>query len=53
LADKIPSGPLTKFAQAMPDQYKNSDPVIAYQQYYMGEKRNIATWKQNRPTWFV
>ena len=53
LADKIPSGPLTKFAQAMPEQYKNSDPVIAYQQYYMGEKRNIATWKQNRPNWFV
>lgn len=49
----IPAGDLTTFAQAMPDQYKNSDPVKAYRQYYMGDKRTIATWKQNRPVWFV
>lgn len=52
-ASMIPPGDLTPFAQAMPEQYKNPNPVIAYQQYYMGEKRNIATWKQNRPSWFV
>lgn len=49
----VPAGDLTPFAQAMPEQYKNADPVTAYQQYYMGEKRYIATWKQNRPQWFV
>ena len=52
-ADAIPAGELTTFAQAMPEQYKNPDAVTAYRQYYMGEKRNIATWKQNRPAWFV
>ena len=49
----IPEGGLTTFAQAMPEQYKNPDPVTAYRQYYMGEKRAIPTWKQNRPVWFV
>ena len=49
----IPIGDLTTFAQAMPEQYKSTDPVTAYRQYYMGEKRTIATWKQNRPVWFV
>lgn len=52
-AEAIPAGELTTFAQAMPEQYKNPDAVTAYRQYYMGEKRNIATWKQNRPAWFV
>jgi hypothetical protein len=52
-ADTIPAGEQTTFAQAMPEQYKNSDAVTAYRQYYMGEKRAIATWKQNRPVWFV
>ena len=49
----IPAGELTTFAQAMPDQYKDQNPVIAYRQYYLGEKKNIATWKQNKPVWFV
>ena len=52
-ADAIPAGELTTFAQAMPEQYRNPDAVTAYRQYYMGEKRDIATWKQNRPAWFV
>ena len=52
-ADLIPEGDLTTFAQAMPDQYKNPSAVTAYRQYYMGEKRKFATWKQNRPEWFV
>lgn len=29
---------LTPFAQAMPDQYKNTDPVVAYRNYYINEK---------------
>ena len=47
----IPYGTLTDFAQAMPDQYKDPDPVIAYRRYYLGEKMGFATWKRNRPFW--
>lgn len=41
-------------AQAMPDRYKNADPVIAYQHYYIGEKYKFAKWtKRPVPAWFV
>ena len=45
----IPVLGLTKFAQAMPDQYKNSNPVTAYRNYYLKEKTDLLYWK-NRPT---
>lgn len=48
----LPSGPMTDFPQAMPDQYKNPDPVVAYRNYYMGEKANFAKWKTEVPHWF-
>ena len=35
---------LTEFAQAMPDEYKDIDPVVAYRNYYIGEKK-WAKWK--------
>jgi len=44
----IPNLGLTPFAQAMPDEYKNPDPVKAYRAYYLGEKRHLFVWK-NRP----
>lgn len=31
----------TKFALAMPDEYKQSNPVLAYRNYYNGEKLHI------------
>jgi hypothetical protein len=43
---------LTPFAQAMPDQYKHVDPVTAYRNYYMGDKRHIAQWKRGVPDWW-
>lgn len=46
---------LTPFAQAMPDEYKNAnDPVLAYRNYYLGEKRSFATWKEpsKQPDWW-
>ena len=43
---------LTEFAQAMPDEYKNSDPVKAYRDYYKHDKRDFATWKTNTPAWW-
>lgn len=44
---------LLPFAQAMPDQYKDPDAVVAYRNYYMKEKARLATWKFcDTPHWF-
>lgn len=52
--DKLPEGNLTPFAQAMPDEYKNPDPIIAYQNYYKFGKSHIASWKlRSKPAWFA
>tara|TARA_Y100001963_G_C6662622_1_gene391246 strand:- start:258 stop:740 length:483 start_codon:yes stop_codon:yes gene_type:complete len=49
----IPRQGLTKFAQAMPEQYKNSCGVTAYRSYYNGEKAYFAKWsKRETPSWF-
>ena len=49
----IPDIGLTEFVQAMPDQYKQIDPVQAYRNYYIGEKKSFAKWKHgNQPEWF-
>lgn len=43
----------TPFVQCMPDQYKvPNDPVQAYRNYYLGEKRSFATWKNEQPEWW-
>lgn len=39
--------------QAMPDKYKNESSIIAYRQYYVGEKWRFAKWKHDEvPPWF-
>lgn len=45
---------LTSFAQAMPDTYKiPDDPVVAYRNFYCGEKASFATWKKRDiPHWW-
>lgn len=45
---------ITSFAQAMPDQYRvEGDAVTAYRNYYAGEKRRFAVWKNARvPQWW-
>lgn len=49
----LPNLGLTPFAQAMPEQYKNADPVSAYRSYYLGEKRHFAKWKNSDvPLWY-
>ena len=52
----VPEGKLTPFAQAMPDEYKNSCAITAYRDYYFYDKReNIqCEWKRGRdvPGWF-
>ena len=44
---------LTKFAQAMPDEYKNADVINAYHQYYNGEKKRLAVWKKRKTPPFM
>ena len=49
----IKSGKMTTVAQAMPDQYKNKDPIKAYRAYCINEK-TYAQWNKNRakPIWW-
>ena len=44
----------TPLAQAMPDEYKHEDPIVAYRRYVINEK-HYAKWEQNRlkPTWWT
>ena len=53
LASKVPEGPLTPFAQAMPEAYRQADAVKAYRAYYVGEKLKFARWTRRRgaPAW--
>ena len=45
---------ITPFAQAMPDEYKNSDAVEAYRAYYLGEKTAFAKWSySDTPSWYA
>ena len=39
---------------AMPDEYKTSDSIQSYRNYYIGSKKSFASWK-NRPApfWFT
>jgi len=46
---------LTEFAQAMPEKYKlPGNPVLAYRQFYLGEKLHFAKWTRREiPDWVV
>jgi hypothetical protein len=49
----IPFGNITKFPQAMPDDVKHNNSIIAYKQYYNKYKRPFCKWrKRNIPYWF-
>ena len=50
----MPKGKMTPFAQAMFDDCKGPDPVIAYKSFYNKYKRKFATWNRGRqqPTWW-
>lgn len=42
----------TPFAQAMPDQYRDSDAVKAYRNYYRFEKKDILKYtRREQPSW--
>ena len=38
---------MTPLAQAMPDEYKHEDPIIAYRRYVINEK-HYAKWEKGR-----
>ena len=49
----FPETGLTEFAQAMPEEYKSESAVVAYRNFYIGEKKPFASWKHSKkPNWF-
>ena len=55
----LPSVGLTPFALAMPEEYKQNDPIQAYRDYYMGDKQYNTSGKwmmiytnRDYPKWF-
>ena len=50
----IPDLGLTAIVQAMPEEYKNKNPVLAYRQYFISRKYHPAKWtKREVPSWFL
>jgi len=42
------------FVQAMPEEYKDKDPVVAYRNFYIGSKSRFARWKYRKaPKWYT
>lgn len=42
------------FVQAMPDEYKDKDPVKAYRNFYIGSKSKFARWRfTTPPKWYT
>lgn len=46
---KTPQGPMTPFAQAMPDKRRSTDACSAYRSYYLNEKLHLLSWKRRTP----
>jgi hypothetical protein len=45
---------VTAPALAMPDHYKEKDPISSYRNYYRGDKSSFAHWKNREiPEWFL
>ena len=54
LPQNIVSGQFVAPPQCMPNEYKCSDTVRAYRQYYVGEKAHFAKWNSREvPHWFT
>lgn len=52
--ETIPNGSLTAFAQAMPEQFRDPDPVKAYRNYYRNEKIDLLVYtNRSPPTWLA
>lgn len=55
LQKSMPSyGKMTPFAQAMPNDCKDPDAVVAYRKYYVNHKQHLHSWKiRNAPHWLI
>jgi len=53
IPDNIVDKKMTPVAQAMPEEYKNENPIIAYRNYCINEK-HYAKWERgrNKPSWW-
>jgi hypothetical protein len=49
----IPEGARTKFAQAMPDEFKCEDSIEAYRKFYITGKKHLHFWTRNKPDWIT
>jgi hypothetical protein len=49
----MPDNGFTKPALAMPLECQMVDPVESYRLYYMTNKRNIVSWKNGKPSWYI
>jgi len=50
-SSNVSEGPLTEFAQAMPDEFKDKDSVVAYRNLYREGKSHLHYWQRNKPSW--
>lgn len=53
IPNMIPEGNITIFSQAMPDNVKHKNPIIAYHQYYNVYKIHINIWKKRDTPYFI
>ena len=51
--NRFPKQKRTKFAQAMPEEYKQVDSVKAYRMYYLNEKQHLFAWKNRETPKFI
>lgn len=51
IPDSIPLGDLTPFAQAMPDQFKHVNTVLAYRRYYNNKQIDMRYTNREAPQW--
>lgn len=52
LPNNIEIGPMTPISCAMPDEYKLSDPIESYRNFYRNAKSHIHKWtKREEPKW--
>jgi hypothetical protein len=49
----IPVGQMTRMPQAMPDEFKCCDSIIAYRNYYRIAKQHLHTWTKRAVPQFI
>jgi hypothetical protein len=53
IPELIPKGNITIFPQAMFNDVKHKNPIVAYRNYYMKYKKDFCIWtKRDKPYWY-